>query len=286
MAISERPFVKALVDQMPNADDRDMYTAEIDKQKIEKAVAEIFQGGRQYVLGLIDMLAEPGSDEDVKPHYALHCLTNHVLIVKDQTARKELSQTMAADLKADRPDYVKAFLCQELQWAGGKEAVDAIGKLLLNEQLVEAAAMALVAIGHGAAEQFRAALPKAKGKCRLNVVQGLGAVEDAGSASALREAIDDGDAEVRLAAGWALARIGNADSVDLLLDAAEVEPGWERVQATKHCLLLAEKLMAAGQKDQAKKIYEHLRDTRDDPSERYIREAAEKALTCRVAGRS
>ncbi len=276
MAVSEK--LKALVDQMPDPDGRGLLTENIDKEKIEKAVAEIHQGGRENVLGLVEMLGEPGSDENVKPHYALHCLANHVLIIKDENARRELCQALVAALDGDLSSYNKAFLCQELQWAGGKEAIPALGKLLLDEAAVEPAAMAMAAIGDGAAEQFRRALPQAEGKCRLNVIQGLGAVEDAPSAGALREALGDPDREIRLAAGWGLARIADARSVDALLKAADVEPGWERIQAAKHCLMLAERLSQAGNKGAAAKIYKHLRDTRSDPKEKYIRAAAAKAL--------
>ena len=137
MAVPET--LKTLVDQMPDPDGRGMFTENIDKEKIEKAVAEIHKGGRQFVQRLIDMLGEPGSEENVKPHYALHCLANHVLVVKDEKARKELSETMAAQLGGDRPKHIQAFLCQELQWAGRKEATGALGKLLLDEELVEPA---------------------------------------------------------------------------------------------------------------------------------------------------
>ncbi|HUT13633.1 MAG TPA: HEAT repeat domain-containing protein [Thermoguttaceae bacterium] len=277
MAVSEQ--LKQLVDQMPDADSRGMYTTDIDKDKIEKAVAEIAKGGRENVLGLVEMLGEPGSEEDVKPHYALHCVANHALIAGDERARKELAETLAGQLSNPALwTYNRAFLCQELQWVGHGEASAALGALLLDEDLVEPATMALTAIRDGAAEQFRAALPRAQGKCRLNVVQGLGAVEDRQSVRALQQALGDADREVRLAAGWGLSRMGDAGSVDALLKAADVEPGWERVEATKHCLVLAEKLAAAGGKDQAAKIYSHLRDTRKDPTEKYVREAAEKAL--------
>ena len=43
--------------------------------------------------------------------------------------------------------------------------------------------------------------------------------------------------------------------------------------------MLAEKLTAAGTKDLAVKIYKHLRDTHKDAAEKYIRDAAEKALS-------
>ena len=57
MAISEK--LKALVDQMPDPDARGMYCTDIDKDKIEKAIAEIQQGGKENILGLIEMLGRP-----------------------------------------------------------------------------------------------------------------------------------------------------------------------------------------------------------------------------------
>ena len=59
MAASET--LKALVAKMPNPDGRGMYCTDIDKEEIEKAVAEIAKGGKENVLGLIDLLGEPGS---------------------------------------------------------------------------------------------------------------------------------------------------------------------------------------------------------------------------------
>ncbi len=268
--------LKDLVDQMPNPDQRGMFTTDLDKEKIERAVAAIHQGGREYVAGLIGMLVPPGQGDDAKAHYALHCLANHVLKIRDEDARRQFAETLASQL-ADRPKPVQAFLCQELQWAGRREACAALGKLLTDEELCEPAAMALVAIRDGAAEQFRAALPGARGKCRLNVIQGLGAMGDKQSAGALREALTDPDREVRLAAGWGLARMGYT-GLSELVKAANVEPGWERIQATKHLFVLAEKLAASGQALAARQIYTELRNTRTDPSEAYIRQAAEKAL--------
>jgi HEAT repeat protein len=276
MAVSEK--LKALVDQMPDPDGRGMFTENIDKEKIDKAIALIHEGGRENIEGLIEMLGEPGTEENVKPHYALHCLANHVLVIRDENGQRQFSQTVAAKLDSDLPPHTKVFLCQTLQWAGRKEAAPALGKLLLDEQLVEPASMALTAIRDGADEQFRAALPQATGKCRLNVVQGLGAVEDRQSADALRQAIGDSDREVRIAAGWGLSRMGDAGSVDVLIKAADSEPGWERIQATKHCMVLAEKLSASGKPELAARIYKYLWETRTGSSEKYIRDAAGKAL--------
>jgi hypothetical protein len=276
MPVSEK--LKSLVEQLPPADARGMYDTDIDKDKIDKVFAEICQGGVQNVLGLVEMLAAPGSAQDVKPHYALHGVLNHVLVTKNEAARKEFCAALAGQLAGDRSLYVRGYLCQELQWAGHEEAVPALGKLLLDEDLAEPAKMALVVIGTGATAQLLAALPDAKGKCRLAVVHGLAALSEPVAAAALGAALSDPDREVRIAAGAGLAKLGSAAACEPLLKAAATGPGWERVQQTKHCLVLAEKLAAAGNKPEAAKIYRQLRESRTDPAEKYIRDAADKAL--------
>jgi HEAT repeat protein len=276
MAVSEQ--LKSLVEQMPDADGRGMYTENIDKEKIEKAVAAIHEGGRENVLGLIDMLAEPGSEEDVKPRYALHCLVNYVLVVNDEAGRRQVCEALASQLGGDRPKYIQAFLCQELGWVGRREDTAALAKLLTDEELSAPASMALAAIREGAAAEFRAAWPKAQGAPRRNIMDGLAALAEPESGPLFQEAIDDEDREVRIAAAAGLASLGDADSAEILLKAADGAEGWERIQATKHCLVLAEKLGESGDKDAARHIYEHLRKTRGADSEQYIREAAERGL--------
>lgn len=276
MAVSEQ--LKALVEQMPDPDGQGMYTENIDKEKIDTAIAAIHAGGRENVQGLIEMLGEPGSDQDVKPHYALHVLANHTVATRDENGRRALCEVVAAALAGDSSPYIKGFLCQTLQWFGRRESVAALGQLLTDQQLCDPAAMALVAIEDGAAELLRAALPAATGRCRLTILHSLAALADPGAAEAFKQALPDDDREVRLAAGAGLARLGDAGAIEPLLKAADVEPGWERVQSAKHCLVLAEKLAAAGKHSEARRIYQHLRDTRQDASEAYLREVADKAL--------
>lgn len=270
--------VAGLVDKMPNPDGRGMYCTDIDKDKIEGAIVEIHEGGRDNIIGVIDMLVPPGEGDDVKARYALHCLAVHVCKLRRRRVRREFSRTLASQIGGDRPKGVQKCLIRELQVCGGREVVETLGEVLTDEELCEPAAQALVTIGRGAGEQLRDALPQARGKCRLTIVQNLGVVRDVKSASALREAVGDKGREVRIAAGWGLANIGDGGSAALLLEAADGSKGWERIQMTKSCLLLAERLLAAGEKNEAAKIYRHLRRTRNDPGERYIKEAAEKAL--------
>jgi hypothetical protein len=276
MAVSDN--LKRLVDQLPNADGRGMYTENIDKEKIEKAIVEIYKGGRENLQGLIEMLGEPGTEENVKPHYGLHCVVNQALIAGDESARKEFCETMCKNLEGDLSTFNKGYLCQELQWAGRDEAVAPLGKLLLDEDLTEPASMALVAIGRNAVDQFLAAVSKADGKCLLNIVDGLAALADPKSANALKGALKDDDREVRIAAGAGLAKMGDAGSADLLVNAIPAEAGWERIQAVKSCMVLAEKLAAAGKEAEAKKIYGALKGKCKDSTEKYIQEACDAAM--------
>jgi len=276
MAASDQ--LRALVNQMPDPDNRGMYTTNIDKEKIEKAISAIHEGGRENVLRLIDMLGEPGSEEDVKPRYALHCLTNYVLIIKDEKGRKQLCEALGSQLGGNRPKPIQAYLCQELGWAGRREAVPSLGKLLTDEELSGPASMALMAIREAAAAEFRAAWLKATGQARRYIMDGLAALAEPQSNKIFTQALSDEDREVRIAAAAGLASLGEANSAELLLKAADSAKGWERIQTTKNCLVLAEKLATAGDKTAAKRIYEQLRKTRNGDSEQHIREAAERGL--------
>lgn len=266
----------ALLSKLPDPDERGMLT-NIEKEIVDNVIVNIHKGGRRSLVGLVNMLVEPGKGNDIKPRYALHCLAVYVCKLKDDKRRGAFAKTLASELDVKRHKAVQGYLIRQLQVAGGKEVVGTLGTLLHDDELCEYAAQALVAIGHGAAEQLRKALPRSRGTCRLTIVQNLGVVRDARSVGALRRATGDKDREVRLSAVWALANIGRANSIDVLLKAADSQ-GWERIQATKACLLLAEKLLAAGKKKEAVGIYTHLRDTRSDTDEHYVREAAEKGL--------
>jgi hypothetical protein len=278
MAISER--LKSLVDQMPEPDGRGMYTENIDKAKIEKAAAAIAKGGTENLLGLIEMLGEPGAAENARPHYALHCVVNYALGTRDEKLRKELCDTMGSQLQnKELHPYNRAYLCQELQWAGRDEACPALGAVLLDEEVTDAAATALAAIGgERAASQLRAAAAKAEGKARLNLIDALAALAEVQSADTFREALADKDREVRIAAAVGLARLGQPDAAEALLKAADGAQGWERTQLTKACLVLAEKLAAAGEQRDARRVYQRLQKTRTGDTEQHVRDAARRGL--------
>ena len=264
----------ALVAKFPAPSPLDGKLAEPDKAAMDAALAELVRGGREAVTGLVGLLARSG---DNRIRHALHALATHVSGLKDEGKRREFAETLADTLGGKSPPEVRQFVVRTLQLVGGPEMAAVLGGQLLDPTCGEDAVLALVAIRTGAAEQFRAALGKTTGKQRVAIVQALGVLRDATAAETLKPLVTDGDRDVRLAAGWALAQIGDVASTDALLKAAEAT-GYERIQATNSCLLLAENLLAAGKKADATRIYTRLLNTRTDPSDSHVREAASRGL--------
>jgi HEAT repeat protein len=170
------------------------------------------------------------------------------------------------------------MLIQELQAAGGPESIPALTACLGDAELCESAVQALLAIRDGVAEPLRKALGGATGRCLVAIAQTLGVLQDSAALPALRQLLTKDDPDTRRVAAWALANMGDENSTLALLQFTDSADGWERSHATGLCHLMAERLVAAGKKDRAADLYKHLRDTRTDPAERHVSEAAGRAL--------
>lgn len=286
--MAEKPNIQELVKKMPDVDGKEgkegLVTAKFTgppPDQAEEVYTAILAGGKGSLVELIGMLKDHTDPEfkDFRPEYVLHGIAIYAGRKENREIRETVADTLVSELdNDDHPTAVKALLMRELQVVGGPKAVRPLGKFLTDADLCESAAQAMVAIRQGAAAELRRALRNAKGACRLTVVQNLGVLRDEDAIRGLQRATRDVETDTRLAAVWGLAQIGDAGSVDVVLKAADAEPGWERIQATKACLVLAENLQAAGKKSEAQKIYKSLRDSRTDESEKYIRNLAEKAL--------
>ena len=244
-----------------------------------KVAAALVGTGPAGVGKLVADLRDPGGGADAKVRYALHGMAVYVSRPGGQADRKAFAAAVAAELDGKCPDGVKGFLIRQLQVAGEPAAAGAIARHLLNEALAEYAAQALAAMG--GAEQaglLRQALPGAKGKARLAIIQNLGVLRDARAADALIAALADEQRDVRLAAVYALANIGAAAAVDAVLAAAQAKDPYERIEATDSALRLARRLAEAGHPQAAARVYKTLWRTRTDPADRHVRVAALQGL--------
>jgi HEAT repeat protein len=227
-----------------------------DRTSAEAVSKELVKGGRPVVDKLIGLLGGKG---DAKARVALHGLALYTSRPGAEAERKAYSEALAAHLAGRAAAPVKVFLLQQLQFAGGPEVVAPAGKLLTDEELGEPAARALVAVGGDkAAEALREALPRVKGRTKLAVVQGLGVLRDKKAVDALLKLTAERDRDLRLTTWAALGNIGDAKALAALLKAVPAAAPYEKAKAVDACLVLARRLLEAGDKRQAGVLYDKL----------------------------
>jgi len=243
------------------------------------AYGDLVKLGPQGIKDLAALVVEPGSVDDSKARTAMHGLATYVSRPGADAERKMFSETVAGLLGGKAPNSVKSFFLAQLRLAGQPAAAPAIGEVLLNEELCEYAAQTLISISpEAAAPVLRQALAKVQGKCRLTIIQNLGVARDAQAGPELLKAAGDPDREVRLAALWALANIGDAAATDTILKAVGAESVYERAKAVDAALLMAQRLGDAKKAKEAEQIYRTLWKTRTGEKDRHIRCAAIRGL--------
>lgn len=249
-----------------------------DKPEEAQAILqEILKGAPDSLTELTRMLKEPGKEDDSKARFALHGLATWVQRPDAEAERKLFSDTLVKQLDSALPSQVKAFLIMQLQLAGGAETTAALGKFLLDKELCEYAAQAMLAINDKAAiALLQEALPKAAGPCRVTIIQALGVLRAAKGQAAVAKALSDEDRDTRLVAAFALANSGDPAAAEPLMKGAEAEALYERSQMTEAAVLLARRLGEAGEKAAGAKLARQLMKSR--AADTHVRCAALQAL--------
>ena len=268
--------IGALVGRMPDPDKRGKLDGPAwgDAAKIFDAILEQGAAG---IARLAGMLQDTDDGRDYRVRWVMNGIAQYVLRKGNERNRTAYIAALIQQLDGNLSKPATGFVIRTLHVVGDGSATRPLGALLHDPVNHEYAAQAILAIRDGAVEEFRRALPGAKGGPRLTILQALGVLRDSGSTGILREETTNENGEVRMAAHWGLANIGNAESIDLVLKGADRAKGWERIKMTSHCMLMADRLAESGNKRGAQKIYLHLRRTRSG-DEDYVRDAAEAAL--------
>ena len=140
----------------------------IDPKLADEVVQTILKGGKDAIIGVIEMLREVDNGADWKPRFILQAL---VIAAgnPDQDAQRRMLATVLLDEAAGaRPAPIRAFLLARLRLIADK---DMVAKLLPlagadNPQLADAAATVLVSIGAPAKEPLTGALKSAQGRSK------------------------------------------------------------------------------------------------------------------------
>ncbi|MBL7220685.1 MAG: HEAT repeat domain-containing protein [Phycisphaerae bacterium] len=236
----------------------------MDIDTAAKVGQKLIAGGEAMIAELVALAGQEfGDPAGAMPKYAMHGAALHAGRPGAEGDRKMVAEAMSGQLAKKHSADLKAFIIRQLQFCGRTDEVPVLAKFLGNKQLCEPAVQAMLAIGgDSAAAALRGALVEAGGKHRVTILNAVGRLRDKGSAPAVRKFAGDKDRDVRLAALYALGSIGDAESADVLLAAANGKESYERTQAADACLLLARRLGEQGDTKSAAKTCRALSKSR------------------------
>lgn len=182
------------------------------------------------------------------------------------TAATKPEAELIASLKSNAPLKEKADACRELAHVGTKDAVSSLAALLPDDQLSHMARYGLETIPDPSVDDaLREALGLVKGKLLAGVIGSIGVRRDTKATEALAKLLNDGDAAVAQAAARALGRLGTVNAAEALCQAVGSVSKENQLDFCEGLLRCAEGLKAAGLGDEAKKIYNCLRNLPDTP---------------------
>jgi HEAT repeat protein len=220
--------------------------------------AKIISGGAPAIKELCGMLVPLGTEgkDDTNARDAITSLVRYVGRPGGEADRVLLSKGLCDGLSGDADWEVKSFFVCRLQDMGHDEAVPALAPLLGDEKLGLYASAALERIGTPVAtEALVKALPAATGKLRVGYIKALGELRAKAAAGEIRKAALDTDKDIRMAALWALANMGDESANDLLTkDIKESKSAYEQSRLYDWAILNAKRQSEAGAKEPASAI--------------------------------
>lgn len=153
----------------------------------------------------------------------------------------------------------KQFVCRELSIVGTDRSVPALARLLTGEETSDMVRYALERMpGEAVNVALREALPKAKGKPKVGIINSLGQRHDSKAVDALSKLLSDSDAVVAEAAAAALGNIADSAATKVLSEAKGKTVGKVQLVVLDGYLRCADKLAADGKKTEALAIYKEL----------------------------
>jgi HEAT repeat protein len=195
-------------------------------------------------------------------------------------ARSAPTEQQLIETLRTAPPAEKALACKQLAIYGSKAAVPELAKLLADEQLASSSRIALEAIPDPSVDEALVEAAKTlNGRLLVGTINSIGVRRSADAVEQLMVRLKDGDVEVASAAAVALGRIGGETATNTLRAALGTAPAAVRSAVAEGCILCAERLASAGQREAAAEIYDEVRRAQV-PKQRVI-EATRGAILAR-----
>src|SRR3954463_15601318 len=105
--------------------------ADVDKDAVEKALAEMEAGGKDVVLQLAERLADAEPAKDSRVRHAIHAMMTRACGAGD-AKRKAYAAALVEAIAKERPAEPTSFLIRQLQLCGDADGIPALAKYLAN----------------------------------------------------------------------------------------------------------------------------------------------------------
>ncbi|MCJ7579755.1 MAG: HEAT repeat domain-containing protein, partial [Candidatus Aminicenantes bacterium] len=242
---------------------------------LDQQSQEILQLGKEAILSICRLLVSPGEADDSQVRFALGGLTTYVNQTGKEEQRKLYAKAIIKALDSEVSEDVMAFLIRQLQRCGKKESVKSLKAYLSDPILFEPAVQALLTIGSFEAETMLLrsvdAVPQ---KNRASIIKALGELRSQRAVKKILKYSTTTDRELRNAALFALANIGDPRAEKVLSKFAITAGLYERAQAPSLYLLYARRLSEQGKKELSVTICRDLIQSHMSPQESHIACAA------------
>lgn len=172
---------------------------------------------------------------------------------------QQIEQSLLEVLNSDATRAGKQFACRKLSIIGTQRSVPALAKMLTSSETSDMARYALERIpGPAVDAALRSALPKAKGKPKIGIINSLGERRDSNAVGALTKLLYDPEPLVAEAAAAALGKIAGSEAARALAKAKDKTTGKVKLVVLDAYLKCADHLADKGKKIQALAIYKEL----------------------------
>jgi len=174
-----------------------------------------------------------------------------------QNAPSEREQKLISVLQSNAPKGEKAITCKHLSVYGTEASVPALAPLLGDKELASWARIALEVIpGPAVDSALRDAVDRLDGELLIGAINSVAYRRDARAIDALTARLKGADPEVASAAAVALGCIGGDRAAQILGQALTAAPATVRSAVAQGCVRCAERYLAEGKSEQAKKLYD------------------------------
>lgn len=174
---------------------------------------------------------------------------------------RDLEKGLLEVLASDAKRAGKQWACRQLSLIGTEISIPILGKMLTDEETSDMARYALERIPSAEVNRILGeALPKAKGKMKVGIINSLGQRRCPKAVGALGELAGSSDGMIADAALAALGQIATTDAAAALAKAKGKVSGKLQMVALDSYLRCADQMVADGKKADALKIYKELQD--------------------------